>query len=891
MNGTPASTDALGRWALGRPWTTALVVGVVASVLYMALPYSPLSELVLYDGVVLLALVGTAVGYRRRRGTPQAAPAAWVVVCFTLFLIGELVWWAYSALGADPFPSPADAAFMMGYGALAIAAAKFARTATRGRDRAAWLDAGVLTVVAGLILWQLILQHGVGDSSSVIAEVVTMAYPIADLFVLGFVLRFVFSRSAHSRTGSLFGASILATLCADFAFSWQDLHGDYAPASFVDTLWLIGYLLMAAAFLVPARREALQDVDVVAGKCRLLVVLMAVLIPQAALLQQLARLDALGIETTTVALATSSVVMVLVSFRLWGLLDSAREAERRRGIDRLSAVVHHSADAVLLVDQDSRIFYASPAIEELTGVAAEWSLGQDPTAWFDSSEDGFERRIANLALLPTGSTVPLAGTLQRPDGGKRLLEGTVCNLMDDPSVGAYVVTVRDITMRRELEAQLERQAFTDGLTGLANRVLFCDRVAHALSVGAKRETQVVVIFIDVDDFKSVNDGLGHAAGDALLRQVSLRLRACLRPSDTIARFGGDEFAVLLEDVESIAQAEQTAARVLEVLRLPVPLGDVEIGVPVSIGVAFASASSTVESLLSDADLAMYSAKAQGKGRAVVFDEGLRDIASRRIALKVELAGALRDEQFRVVFQPVFDIATRELHGFEALVRWDHPTRGEVGPVDFISVAEESGDIVPIGRWVLREACTQAVAWNRASVTPLTISVNASAVQFRQRGFIDEIREVLRETGLPGHLLTIELTESVLVEHERVQAALEELRSLGVGVSIDDFGTGYSSLSYLQRFPVTAVKIDRSFVIQLTADEVEHSLVRSIIAIAEALSLSTVAEGIETEEQLLVLENLGCRFAQGFLLSRPITPAQVETLLMSPRYVGADSALQ
>jgi diguanylate cyclase (GGDEF)-like protein len=388
---------------------------------------------------------------------------------------------------------------------------------------------------------------------------------------------------------------------------------------------------------------------------------------------------------------------------------------------------------------------------------------------------------------------------------------------------------------------------------------------------------MAVLFVDLDDFKAVNDGMGHNAGDDLLKQVADRLRSSLRPGDTIARLGGDEFAILLEDLENDEIALELANRVVEKLLQPIHLHGLEFGVPASIGVAMRSPNSTVEGLLRDADIAMYRAKAQGKGRVVVFDDSLLDDARRHLELRVELPGALALGQFRLVYQPIQNIRGQSLYGFEALVRWDHPIRGVIAPLEFIPVAEESGFIVELGRWILREACGQAVMWNTKTGRPLSMSVNASAIQLKQPLFVQHVKDTLLETGLPPSLLTIELTESVLVEHERVEGVLTELREIGVGVAIDDFGTGYSSLQYLQRLPVSSVKIDRAFVSELSSSR-DPGLVRSIVALAESLSLMTVAEGVETEDQLRLLDTLECVLAQGYFLGRPQAPSEVEQVL-------------
>jgi diguanylate cyclase (GGDEF)-like protein/PAS domain S-box-containing protein len=863
--------------SLSTKWRVALGVAVVASVTYGVLPYSTTGELVLYDGPVVVAALAAFIGWKQRQGTNRLAAGA-VATGLSLFLIAEMVWVTYKLEGRDPFPSVADAIFLAGYVALAVGAWALSAEHRKERDASAWIDAGILTLVAGLLVWQALLQTQANDTStSGFTKAITMAYPLADLLVMGFALRFVLDRSAKNRAGLLFGLGILSTLVADFLFGWQDLRGAYESGSLVDVGWLLGYLSLGAAMLQPSTPSTAKP-DIGLGRGRLAAVLLAVLVPQGVLFSQLSSVKGFHLDTATVALVIGTSTMLLISARMWGLLGRARAIERRRGDDRLSALIHHSADAVILIDRNALVSYTSPAAASLLDDGSQTLLGSDLSDWFvDESRTGLLRQLENLIAMPYGALVPVDGLIRSIGDDRTLVEGTGVNLLGDPNVAAIVVTLRDVTARRELESQLERRAFHDELTGLANRTLFSDRVTHALERQCRDpKVQVAVMFIDLDDFKAVNDGLGHASGDLLLRHVAKRLRASLRPADSVARFGGDEFAILLEDV-SVVEAQQTADRILEVLKLPVELGEARFGVAVSIGLAFAAPESSVEELLRDADIAMYGAKAQGKGCAVLFDAKLRESAARRLSMKIELGDALAESQFRLVYQPIHNLTDKTIRGFEALLRWDHPTRGTVPPLDFIPVAEETGDIVSIGRWVLETACHQAVAWNERSDTPLTMSVNVSAVQFHHARFIGDLRDILRRTGLDGPLLTLELTESVLLEPERVTMLLNDIRDLGVGIAIDDFGTGYSSLSYLQQFPVTSVKIDRSFVSELSGERGD-GLVRSIIAIADSLNLTTVAEGIETPDQLLALAGLNCGLAQGFHLSRPVDAAEIDLML-------------
>ncbi len=426
---------------------------------------------------------------------------------------------------------------------------------------------------------------------------------------------------------------------------------------------------------------------------------------------------------------------------------------------------------------------------------------------------------------------------------------------------------------------------TDPLTGLPNRRLFSDRVNHALSRRGRTGKGVAVLFLDLDGFKLVNDSLGHATGDEVLAAVGTRLRSCMRTTDTIARLGGDEFAILLEDVEADREAVAAAERVIEALALPLALPGREVSVRASIGAAMdrgASGISAVD-LLRNADTAMYQAKATSRGRLALFEPAMHARQLVRLELEGELRQALRAGHLRLVYQPIVALATGQIIGAEALLRWDRDG-APIGPDQFIPLAEETGDIVAIGRWVLAEACQQARRWQRETrLTDFAISVNTSARELAEPRFVAGVIGTLATTGLTPEHLTLEVTESVLLADET--AAVETLRALraaGVHIAVDDFGTGYSSLSYLDRLPVDGIKIDRSFVQGLAPGRGKSALVSATLGFARALGLTVTAEGVETEEQLRKLQELRCRLAQGFLLSRPLAPESLVELLASGR---------
>ena len=435
--------------------------------------------------------------------------------------------------------------------------------------------------------------------------------------------------------------------------------------------------------------------------------------------------------------------------------------------------------------------------------------------------------------------------------------------------------------RKRLQDELSHQAFHDSLTGLANRALFKDRVDQALKRFQRRRRPLAVFFLDLDRFKAINDSFGHASGDALLIAVSKRLNDCVRAEDTVARLGGDEFAVLVENLAGEAEVRIVAERVKEAFRDPIVIEGRELAVAASIGIALSEAGTeTADDLLRNADLAMYRAKAAGGGARQYAPEmhaGMID----RLELESDLRQALARDQLYIVYQPIVDLRTGRLSGAEALLRWQHPSRGVVSPADFIPVAESSGMIVPIGEWVLRQACREARRWDGIpGGEQLSVSVNLSGRQLQTSELPSIVPHALLDAGLAPGRLTLEMTESMLIDRsDEMLSLLHELRRIGVRLAIDDFGTGYSSLSYLHRFPVDVVKIDRSFIESLTGEADETSLVGSIIRIGQGMRLATVAEGIEDAAQLRALQRLGCEHGQGYLFARPMSAADFETYIL------------
>jgi diguanylate cyclase (GGDEF)-like protein len=475
-------------------------------------------------------------------------------------------------------------------------------------------------------------------------------------------------------------------------------------------------------------------------------------------------------------------------------------------------------------------------------------------------------------------------------GAEFPVEVTLWSTREEGSVAVHGF-VRDISERKSFEGQLARQAVHDRLTGLPNRVLLRDRLEHALARAERQGSSLAVLFLDLDRFKLVNDSLGHDGGDQLLVEVAGRLSAAIRQGDTLARMGGDEYAILCEDIETADDAVGVAQAVVRALEAPFVVRGTDIPVSMSVGVAVAAGGEhDADLLLRDADVAMYGAKQRGRGHYQLFSQEMRAGASDRLSVENDLRRGIGDDQLRLFYQPIVRIDRGEIAGFEALVRWDHPRRGLLGPGQFIPTAEESGLIVPLGRSVLRQACLQAVTWQRgpAGGRPLTMSVNVSAKQLAHPGWAEEVAEALDQTGLEPRRLALEITESVLMDDPEATAArLEALRRLGVRIAIDDFGTGYSSLGYLRRLPVDVLKIDKTFIDGVAEGPHESALARAVIKLASTLKLEAVAEGVSNAAQVLALRRLRCPFGQGFHFARPQPAEGVAELLARGLAAGED----
>jgi diguanylate cyclase (GGDEF)-like protein/PAS domain S-box-containing protein len=563
-------------------------------------------------------------------------------------------------------------------------------------------------------------------------------------------------------------------------------------------------------------------------------------------------------------------------------VEERKAAERalRASEERFRSLVQNSSDVISIVDADGGVRYHSESVRRVLGYDPGELVDGDPLSLVHPDDrERVARFVAEAALRP-GVTAAETWRIRHRDGAWLHSETVAANLLEDPNVRGLVLNTRDVSDRKELEAQLVHQAFHDGLTGLANRTLFAERVEHALGRSGKGE--LAVLFIDLDDFKHVNDSLGHAAGDQLLVAAARRLQGCLRPADTAARLGGDEFAVLLERVTDAEAAAAVAGRVLDTLHQPFGLNGRTIPIKASLGVATGRpGTDEAEELLRNADVAMYAAKAGGKDRYELFRPDMHEDMLQRLELETELRHAADRDQLVLHYQPIVELVSGRITRVEALVRWEHPTKGLLPPSAFIPLAEEQGLIGPIGNWVLLQACLQARRWQDQfpDAPPLSVHVNLSGRQLEEQRLVGEVVQALDTARLSPRLLTLEITESVLVSDiEAMSARLRELKGLGVLLAIDDFGTGYSSLSYLRRFPIDMLKIDKAFVDGIGRGREDTALAHAIIKLSNTLQLHAVAEGIEEPEQATNLVTLGCRDGQGFYFSRPLPTAAMTELL-------------
>ena len=581
-------------------------------------------------------------------------------------------------------------------------------------------------------------------------------------------------------------------------------------------------------------------------------------------------------------LAVAALGLAVLSYR--------RQVGVRRSEERFQSLARNAFELVTVTDAKGIILYESPALERVLGYRADERLGHKGLDYIHPDDRSRTVDILTRALETPGVPMQMEIRGRRVDGEWRWLEVWVTNLLADPSVGGIVANQRDITERRAFQEQLTRQAYHDALTGLPNRALFQSRLEVALARAARRKRTIAVLFVDLDRFKIINDSLGHDTGDDLLVAVAQRLQESVRDEDTVARLSGDEFTVLLEEVEDEVEAAQVAQRIIDDIRQAIDLEGHQVFVGASVGIALShNGEDRAEDLLRDADLAMYRAKERGRSRYEIFEVTMGARARLRLDLESELRRALENDELVLHFQPEVSLRSGRIVGAEALVRWEHPTRGLLMPDEFIPMAEESGLIIPVGRHVMQKACTQAAEWqDRFGIgAPTRVSVNVSGRQLPT--LVRDVARVLGRSGLDPRTLVLEITESVVMDDtEAAILTFEALRHMGVALAIDDFGTGYSSLSWLKHFPISTLKLDKSFVQGLGVDPADRAIAQSVLTMAECLDVTVTAEGIETAGQAAELVSLGCISGQGYYYARPQPADEIDRLLAGSVLLGRAS---
>jgi diguanylate cyclase (GGDEF)-like protein/PAS domain S-box-containing protein len=592
--------------------------------------------------------------------------------------------------------------------------------------------------------------------------------------------------------------------------------------------------------------------------------------------------DQVAISSSLITLCVFPVVYYQVLRPMMASIKARKAAEASF---RVSAVAFETNQSTVITDADEKILRVNRAYTETTGYSAEEVIGQTPRAIETEKQDKKYFAAAKEQVKVTGSWQ--GEVLSRRKNGQVYL--TLMHITavygDDGALTNFVLTFADLTEQKAAEKEINDLVFFDPLTGLPNRRMLMDRLKHALALGNRNQRQDALLYIDLDNFKTLNDTMGHGKGDMLLQQTSTRLRACIRDCDTVARIGGDEFVVMLEGLnrnatEAAAEAEVIAKKILNSLNRPYQLADTSFQGSASLGIAlFVEHPESVDDLLKRADLAMYQAKSSGRNTLQFFDPAMQKVANDRAALEIDLRHAIAENQLELYFQSQVD-QDQKIVGAEALIRWNHPTRGLVPPFHFIPLAEEVGLILPIGLWVLERACIQLKAWEKNEhAQHIQLAINVSPLQFRQTDFVEQVTKVLQKNKIIPSRLKIELTESMMFDNiEDTIIKMQKLKETGVLFSMDDFGTGYSSLSYLTRLPLDQLKIDQSFVRNIGVHNNDAVIVQTIIGMTHNLGMTVIAEGVETEAQRTFLEQNGCLNFQGYLFSRPIPLTDFEKLL-------------
>jgi len=855
---------------------TVGVAGIVLLVAYVVAAPTRHTEL-LAAAAPLLAAVATVVSAAVVR---PARPAAWITLAcgMAAFAVARLVaadeW--YGPTGTA-FPGAYQASIVLAYPSLALGILGMRPAQRRSARVLAGAEPVIYAIVATALVWLAFTGPYLDDEPLPFPE---WAWVLASPLLTAAVAGLIWVRLGHyrdvDRIRSLATGATLLVAAGELAHNAWWARNGLEPGSWLAAVWMLGPIAVAVVVTLPDVRAVMRQPaeDRLASWSQLVALLVASVGALAVLV--VAAATAIGSPTSRVVVCVAaSLVVVLAVFESRRLATEIREYVDHRGAERLAAMVEHSSDVVLLSDTDGMVSYASPGIAGMLGREPAEVVGTPLLALIaDAEQSSLDRDFRRLVALGHGATFEFEADVVRADEQVRKATGVVANLLGSDAVNGIITTLRDVTEQRNLERQLSHRAFHDELTGLANRALFLDRMDHAMRVTRPDSDPVVVLFVDLDDFKLVNDSLGHESGDQVLQAVAGRFQRAAGTGDTAARLGGDEFAILLEDRGGIDRAISVAEGLLADLGHPVQVAGHEVSVLASIGVAVAAPGMSTSSLLRDADVAMYEAKRAGKGQIRIFDPAMRLVASRHLAYRGALGNALADGQLRLVYMPYVDLRTGQVTGAEALVRWQHPEYGEIPAGEFIPIAERSGLIVPMGYWILEHGLEHAARWR--SVQRLYVSFNISPVQIKQPEFLETVIGLVERYGVEPGRVVLEVTEAVLAEESgRVRGTVSKLAEYGFRFAVEDFGSGAASVSCVQRFPVSLIKIDGEAVREFGDDPTGSTLTRVILQMAESLGVLTVAEGIESPRQLQELRRAGCDLGQGYLLSHPLEAGELE----------------
>lgn len=894
-----------------RGWTLPAAVaslGVAAVVVFLTVPVgSPLQAgSFLVPFLLAVVLLGRrALGARGSLRRPLIL-LWWGAVAYTSAMA---TWYLAPVVfeAALPFPSPLDGVFFAAFATYACFLVIVLRRSApdqRVESRIAFTDSLILASAASAAVWSLVIEPGLQSDAPAFTRAVALMYPASNVVLFALAARLaVSSRLVTTVPGLLLLVWVGGEFAGNVFYGTQVAGGTFEHGGPLTTTWMASYTALAALAAHPGLAALLRGARgrpsvpvgartaAAARYARHALLLGATLVPLG--------LIALRPDAEPQLLVVGAVTFALVMIRVL-LLTGDLGAQRRLAVeqqlllDRVSAqnaellryavIVDSTEDSVITVTLDGQVRDWNPGATRLYGYTAEEMVGRDSaTLLHDDDKEAFATAFARVMAQGHAEIEAVA---LRKDGSTVEIFATLSAIRDDDGTVTGVVGIaRDVTERKAVEARLRdharemrRQAFQDPLTGLGNRALFTQRLAELTDPAAGRDrSDIAVLMLDLDDFKVVNDSLGHEAGDALLAAAATRLGDIVGESGTVTRLGGDEFTVILPtggETAGVALAET----ILDAFSHDFHVLGLALRTATSVGVTTGASGSDVGSLLRSADLAMYAAKAAGKGTLRVYQEDLLQQAHERLQLENHLRHAVARGELTLEYQPIVEACTGEVVGLEALARWRHPRWGQVSPAAFIPVAEASGTIVPIGEWVLRTACHQAAAFAVDHGRPVGISVNVSVRQLQSDGFRDVVEDALSDAGLAPGLLTLEVTESLFMsEDQRTGAVLDELHALGVELSVDDFGTGHSSLARLRLLPVSELKVDRSFVTGIGPDGECGPIIAAVLAMARALDLSVVAEGVETEVQLEALRRAGCDRIQGFHIARPMPAADLAAL--------------